>query len=356
MIYQAILKIKDKEIPLLYYSYQCHVRHCDDPNLGRIIQLHIQACEETGNRESLPVEGDLITLMFECSGDEQLFYDWLNVEGTTHYGEIHFIYNEVEVVDIFRFWDCFCVKIEESMSAVNSPMVMTVYLSPGIIKRNNLEAREKEWSDKNKMLTANNIVYSKFHENSSSTVINNNFSKDVSIGEIEVKSQEELEELLCEMSKEAWRRAEDIAKLLPKSNSSKTVCSDGIVTVSGYSKRRVSKKFRQQVPNMVDVPILSVIEEALKLNYKLRENSSIDNGIPGSSSASHAEKQMLVKQKNEMAFGVNRKICECCYEFIQKIAETTGNTIFITQPVDVTYIFSPTSGKGRIYKIGNTKI
>ncbi len=144
MIYQAILKIKGKEVPLLYYSYRCHVRHCDDPNLRRIIQLHIQVCEQTGNRENLPVEGDLITLMFECSGDEQFFYDWLN-EGAMHYGEIHFIYNEVEVVDIFRFWDCFCLKIEESMSAVNSPMVMTVYLSPGIIKRNNLEAREKEW-------------------------------------------------------------------------------------------------------------------------------------------------------------------------------------------------------------------
>ena len=144
MIYQAILKIKGKEIPLLYYSYQCHLRHCDDSNLGRIIQLHIEACEKTGNREYLPVEGDLIMLMFECSGDEQLFYDWLN-EGNMHYGEIHFIYNESEVVDIFRFGDCFCLKIEESMSAVNSPMVMTVYLSPGIIKRNNLEAREKEW-------------------------------------------------------------------------------------------------------------------------------------------------------------------------------------------------------------------
>lgn len=144
MIYQAILKIGGKEIPLLYYSYRCHLRHCDDPNLGRIIQLHIQVCEEIGNRENLPVEGDLITLMFECSGDEQFFYDWLN-EGSMHYGEIHFIYNENEVVDIFRFWDCFCLKIEESMSAVNSPMVMTVYLSPGIIKRNNLEAREKEW-------------------------------------------------------------------------------------------------------------------------------------------------------------------------------------------------------------------
>lgn len=145
MIYQAILKIRGKEIPILYYSYRCHIQHCDDPNLRRIIQLHIEACEKTGNREYLPVEGDLITLMFECSGDEQFFYDWLNVEGTIHYGEIHFIYNENEVVDIFRFWDFFCLKIEESMSSGSSSMVMTVYLSPGIIKRNNLEVREKEW-------------------------------------------------------------------------------------------------------------------------------------------------------------------------------------------------------------------
>lgn len=177
MIYQAILKIKGKEIPLLYYSYQCHLRHCDDPNLGRIIQLHIEACEKTGNREYLPVEGDLIMLMFECSGDEQLFYDWLNVEGTTHYGEIHFIYNEVEVVDIFRFWDCFCLKIEESMSAVNSPMVMTVYLSPGIIKRNNLEAREKEWkvSDPALQSSAENFVKNETEKNVN-TQENTNFT------------------------------------------------------------------------------------------------------------------------------------------------------------------------------------
>ena len=177
MIYQAILKIKGKEIPLLYYSYQCHLRHCDDPNLGRIIQLHIEACEKTGNREYLPVEGDLIMLMFECSGDEQLFYDWLNVEGTTHYGEIHFIYNEVEVVDIFRFGDCFCLKIEESMSAGNSPMVMTVYLSPGIIKRNNLEAREKEWkvSDPALQSSAENFVKNETEKNVN-TQENTNFT------------------------------------------------------------------------------------------------------------------------------------------------------------------------------------
>jgi len=177
MIYQAILKIGGKEIPLLYYSYRCHIRHCDDPNLGRIIQLHIQVCEETGNREYLPIEGDLITLMFECSGDEHFFYDWLN-EGAMHYGEIHFIYNESEVVDIFRFWDCFCLKIEESMSAGNSPMVMTVYLSPGIIKRNNLEAREKEWkvSDPAIQSSAENFVKNETEKNVN-TQGNTNFTR-----------------------------------------------------------------------------------------------------------------------------------------------------------------------------------
>ena len=146
MIYETILKIRGREVPILYYNYRCHVRHYDDPNLRKIMQLHIQVCEEIGNRECLPVEGDLITLAFECKGDEQFFYDWLN-EGAMHNGEIHFIYNEVEIADFFRFWDCFCVKIEEYMSAGDSPMMMVLYLSPGIIKRNNLEVREKVWKE-----------------------------------------------------------------------------------------------------------------------------------------------------------------------------------------------------------------
>ena len=147
MIYQAILKISGgREIPILYYNYQCHILHCDDPNLGKIIQLHIQVCREIGNREDLPVEGDLIMLTFECTGDELFFYDWLN-GGSMRNGEIHFIYNEVETVDVFRFWHCYCVGIRESMAAGSFPMVMTVFLSPGIIKRNGLEAREKVWKE-----------------------------------------------------------------------------------------------------------------------------------------------------------------------------------------------------------------
>lgn len=157
MIYQAILKIRGKEIPILYYNYRCHIQHYDDSNLRRIIQLHIKVCEEIGNRENLPVEGDLITLAFECSGDEAFFYDWLN-GGMMQDGEIHFIYNEVEVADIFRFWDCYCVKIEEYMSVGNAPMMMMVYLSPGIIKRNNLEVREKVWKVNNISLGDNHTV------------------------------------------------------------------------------------------------------------------------------------------------------------------------------------------------------
>ncbi|RGL11041.1 cytosolic protein [Bacteroides uniformis] len=166
MIYETILKIRGREVPILYYNYRCHVRHYDDPNLRKIMQLHIQVCEEIGNRECLPVEGDLITLAFECKGDEQFFYDWLN-EGAMHNGEIHFIYNEVEIADIFQFWDCFCVKIEEYMSAGDSPMMMVVYLSPGIIKRNNLEVREKVWkeSDPAVQSSAENFVKNEIEKN-----------------------------------------------------------------------------------------------------------------------------------------------------------------------------------------------
>ena len=166
MIYETILKIRGREVPILYYNYRCHVRHYDDPNLRTIMQLHIQVCEEIGNRECLPVEGDLLTLAFECKGDEQFFYDWLN-EGAMHNGEIHFIYNEVEIADIFQFWDCFCVKIEEYMSAGDSPMMMVVYLSPGIIKRNNLEVREKVWkeSDPAVQSSAENFVKNEIEKN-----------------------------------------------------------------------------------------------------------------------------------------------------------------------------------------------
>lgn len=121
------------------YSYQCNLRFCDFPNFAQLIMIYKSVkCKEP------PVEGDLITLTFNSTGKESFFYEWI-ISGDVYDGEIEFVCNEVDVVDIFRFWDCYCVGIEESMSIGGSPMSCTVYLSPGIIKRNNLPVREKVW-------------------------------------------------------------------------------------------------------------------------------------------------------------------------------------------------------------------
>lgn len=144
MIYQMKLVIRDEERDITDFIYHCHISHHNDPDLDKMIELHIKICEETGNREALPIEGDLIALTFNSTNHDQFFYDWL-FEGAMHDGEIQFIYNEVEIADIFRFGDCYCLGVEESMSVGGAPMRITVFLSPGIIKRNNLEAREKVW-------------------------------------------------------------------------------------------------------------------------------------------------------------------------------------------------------------------
>lgn len=65
------------------------------------------------------------------------------------------------------------------------------------------------------------------------------------------------------------------------------------------------------------------------------------NGIPGSSSASHAEKQMLVIQNTDIAIGVNRKMCDCCKKFIQKLSNEINKTIYITTPPGLTEIYTP---------------
>ena len=121
------------------YSYQCNLRFCDFPNFAQLIMIYKSVkCKEP------PVEGDLIALTFDSTGKDSFFYEWI-ISGDMYDGEIEFVCNEVDVVDIFRFWDCYCIGIEESMSIGGAPMSCTVYLSPGIIKRNNLPVREKVW-------------------------------------------------------------------------------------------------------------------------------------------------------------------------------------------------------------------
>lgn len=125
------------------YSYQCNLRFCDSPDFARLIMIY-----KSVKSKEPPVEGDLITLTFNSTGKESFFYEWI-ISGEMYDGEIEFVCNEVDVVDIFRFWDCYCIGIEENMGIGGTSMTCTVYLSPGIIKRNNLPVREKVWKVSN---------------------------------------------------------------------------------------------------------------------------------------------------------------------------------------------------------------
>lgn len=144
MAYQVTLRMQNGvERDLACYGYECHIAHSDRPDIGRIIAAHMEVCQKLGTADYLPVEGDLIALTFESTDHDNFFYEWL-LQGSMANGEIEFATGD-DIVDIFRFWDCYCVSLEETLCTREVPMLMTVLLSPGILKRMNCEPREKVW-------------------------------------------------------------------------------------------------------------------------------------------------------------------------------------------------------------------
>lgn len=144
MAYQVTLRMQNGvERDVACYGYECHIAHSDRPDIGRIIAAHMEACQKLGTADYLPVEGDLIALTFESTDHDNFFYEWL-LQGSMANGEIEFATGD-DIVDIFRFWDCYCVSLEETLCTREMPMLMTVLLSPGILKRMNCEPREKVW-------------------------------------------------------------------------------------------------------------------------------------------------------------------------------------------------------------------
>jgi hypothetical protein len=62
--------------------------------------------------------------------------------------------------------------------------------------------------------------------------------------------------------------------------------------------------------------------------HDMHTNSSIDNNNPGSSSASHAEKQGMTAANDPLA--VSKKMCPCCEKFAQAKTNSTGEPVVIT--------------------------
>ena len=140
-------------------------------------------------------------------------------------------------------------------------------------------------------------------------------------------------------SQAAFDRANAAYDSLPQSKSEKTVASDGIKTVSGWSPHRVSKKFRTG-EGVTDVPSDKVLKYGKNdLGHEFNTNSSIDHGVEGQASASHAEKQMMTDNPKD-PIGVSRDMCPNCKSMAQKHASHIGEDYVVTDP-EGTYIFEP---------------
>lgn len=144
-------------------------------------------------------------------------------------------------------------------------------------------------------------------------------------------------------SQAAYDRAQKAYDNLPNSKAEKTVASDGSKTVSGWSEGRVSNKFKKS-EGVADVSPEKVLDYGKNdLGHEFDVNSSIDNGVEGQASASHAEKQMMTDNPKD-AIGVSRKMCTNCKSMAQKHAVKIGEDYVVTDP-EGTYIFKPDGSK-----------
>ena len=160
----------------------------------------------------------------------------------------------------------------------------------------------------------------------------------VEIKKIERKPDPPREVTLEDINKaiELANKAKEIAMKYPN----KTVALDGINTVSGWSDGRgVSKTFIKD-NDIEKVPLAQVYATSEELdNFNFSENASLDNDMPGSGHACHAEKQIIAMQLGE-PIGVSREMCPCCQEYAQAMATATNDPIVVCDGINV-YIFKP---------------
>lgn len=116
-------------IPNIHNLYDMETRPSnsqDFPNIGRVV-------------------GGIFELEFDSTDDDDFLYQWL-LSGTMNNGEMVFYKGDHEEQFIkIKFWDCYCMEIEERMSSVDySPMKMKIRISPAITENRGLK-HEKSW-------------------------------------------------------------------------------------------------------------------------------------------------------------------------------------------------------------------
>jgi hypothetical protein len=82
-----------------------------------------------------------------------------------------------------------------------------------------------------------------------------------------------------------------------------------------------------------------VLKEGEAIGHKFAKNSSIDEGIPGQSAASHAEKLAALANPGR-PLAVDKAMCPDCFAFFQRLAIGRGQTLVVNEP-NTRWIFRP---------------
>ncbi|VEI17229.1 Uncharacterised protein [Actinomyces viscosus] len=126
-------------------------------------------------------------------------------------------------------------------------------------------------------------------------------------------------------SQEAQQRAAEKAKEVntKKAYKSKTVSSDHVKTLSGWSARRPE--------GFQDPNIDNVLTKCDEIGHTPEPHDFKDNGVPGQYHASHAEKQLSLTAK-EPYIGVSKAMCPDCQGYFSKLAQHEGRDWYVTDP------------------------
>lgn len=87
-----------------------------------------------------------------------------------------------------------------------------------------------------------------------------------------------------------------------------------------------------------DATTRRVMETAEEIGHDLKRNTSVDEGVPGQSAASHAEKKAAIENPGR-ALAVDKAMCDDCFAFFQKLAMSRGTQV-VHEPGQ-TWVFRP---------------
>ncbi len=131
------------------------------------------------------------------------------------------------------------------------------------------------------------------------------------------------------MMVESERAASRLGKPLKVKTKAAAEDESSPVRRSGSGKRGSGQALTKQV-----------METGKEIGHGFKQNSSVDNGVPGQSAASHAEKVAAVSNPGR-PLAVDRPMCADCEAFFTRLAVARRTTFVVEEPGGHRQLFRP---------------